>query len=189
MYLKKIVQRYFSFILIQKKIHIFYLTTWFFISFPRTKLKPHGFSFLLNGLRAAWLFISFPRRKETKQRKFAGCIFWPTPALFYAKQKELASLKQLFVFNAPKSTSASRPKNKAESSGVDVYINIASLVIVNVFMLRVIIALCVILSNGKDLKTSTSTSVAMLSSPLEKPAFVEEREEIPVFFREDRKAV
>ena len=87
MYFKKIVQRYFSFILIQKKIHIFYLTTWF--------------------------FISFPRRKETKQRKFAGCIFWPTPALFYAKQKELASLKQLFVFNAPKSTSALRPKNKA----------------------------------------------------------------------------
>ena len=48
MYLKKIVQRYFSFILIQKKIHIFYLTTWFFISFPRTKLKPHGFSFLFH---------------------------------------------------------------------------------------------------------------------------------------------
>ena len=69
-----------------------------------------------------FLFISFPRRKETKQRrvvedyvrkKFAGCIFWPTPALFYAKQKELASLKQLFVFNAPKNTSALRPKNKA----------------------------------------------------------------------------
>ena len=103
MYLKKIVQRYFSFILIQKKIHIFYLTTWF--------------------------FISFPRRKETKQRrvvedyvrkKFAGCIFWPTPALFYAKQKELASL-----------------------------------VIVNVFTLRVIIALRIILSNAKDLKTSS----------------------------------
>ena len=40
-------------------------------------------------------------------------LFLATPALFYAKQKELATLKQLFVFNAPKSTSASRPKNEA----------------------------------------------------------------------------
>ena len=63
--------------------------------------------------RAAWLFISFARTKETKQRKFAVCTFLPTPALFSAKQKELASLKQLFVFNAPKSTSASRQKSEA----------------------------------------------------------------------------
>ena len=58
-------------------------------------------------------FISFARTKETKQRKFAVCTFLPTPALFSAKQKELASLKQLFVFNAPKSTSASRQKSEA----------------------------------------------------------------------------
>ena len=58
-------------------------------------------------------FISFARTKETKQRKFAVCTFWATPALFSAKQKELATLKQLFVFYAPKSTSASRPKSEA----------------------------------------------------------------------------
>ncbi|MBR5193772.1 MAG: hypothetical protein IKW37_05120, partial [Bacteroidaceae bacterium] len=68
------------------------------------------------------LFISFPRRKETKQRrvvedfvrkKIAVCTFLPTPALFSAKQNELASLKQLFVFNAPNNTSASRQKSEA----------------------------------------------------------------------------
>jgi len=51
--------------------------------------------------QAARLFISFARTKETKQRKFAGCIFLPTPVIYSAKQKELASLKQLFVLNAP----------------------------------------------------------------------------------------
>ena len=76
--------------------------------------------------QAAWLFISFARTKETKQRKFAGCTFLPTPALFYAKQKELASLKQLFVFNAPKSTSASR--QKSEAGPLSFLRNIASLV-------------------------------------------------------------
>ena len=54
------------------------------------------------------LHFSFARTKEKRKQKEnspAG-IFLPTPALFSAKQKELASLKQLFVFNAPKSTSA-----------------------------------------------------------------------------------
>ena len=64
-------------------------------------------------LKPRRLFISFARTKETKQRKFAGCTFLPTPALFSAKQKELATLKQLFVFYAPKSTSASRLKSEA----------------------------------------------------------------------------
>jgi hypothetical protein len=73
---------------------------------------PLGFVALLS-LKPRRLFISFARTKETKQRKFAVCTFLPTPALFSAKQKELASLKQLFVFYAPKSTSASRPKSEA----------------------------------------------------------------------------
>ena len=34
--------------------------------------------------------ISFARTKETKQRKFAVCTFWATPASVSAKQKELA---------------------------------------------------------------------------------------------------
>ena len=63
--------------------------------------------------QAAWLFISFARTKETKQRKFAVCIFLPTPILFSTEQKELASLKQLFVLNVPKSISALRQKNEA----------------------------------------------------------------------------
>ena len=57
--------------------------------------------------------ISFARTKETKQKKFAVCTFGATPASVSAKQKELASLKQLFVFNAPTLTSASRPKSEA----------------------------------------------------------------------------
>ena len=54
-------------------------------------------------------------QKKSNKRKNQGCTFWATPALFYAEQKELASLKQLFVLNAPKSTSASRPKSEANS--------------------------------------------------------------------------
>jgi hypothetical protein len=74
------------------------------------------------------------KKNETK-RKFAVCIFLPTPVLFSAKEKELASLKQLFLFNAPKSTSASRQKKEAGPGcflgGGD---NIASLVRVDVFV-------------------------------------------------------
>ena len=50
---------------------------------------------------------------RTCPKKFAVCTFWATPASVSAKQKELASLKQLFVFNAPTLTSASRPKSEA----------------------------------------------------------------------------
>ena len=66
----------------------------------RSRSSRDGFSFLCPN-------------KETKQRKFAVCTFLPTSALFSAKQKELATLKQLFVFHAPKSTSASRLKSEA----------------------------------------------------------------------------
>ena len=63
---------------------------------------PRGFSalLLLNrrkgynaslSLKPRRLFISFARTKETKQRKFAGCTFWATPASVSAKQKELAN--------------------------------------------------------------------------------------------------
>ena len=71
-----------------------------------------GFIALLS-LKPRRLFISFARTKETKQRKFAVCTFLPTPVLFSAKQKELATLKQLFVFYAPKSASALRQKSEA----------------------------------------------------------------------------
>ena len=74
--------------------------------------SPLGLNALLS-LKPRGLFISFARTKETKQRKFAVCTFCATPASVSAKQKELASLKQLFVFNAPTLTSASRPKSEA----------------------------------------------------------------------------
>ena len=62
------------------------------------------------------VFFTFPfalMQKKSNKRKNQGYTFLPTTALFSAKQKELASLKQLFVFNAPKSTSASRQKSEA----------------------------------------------------------------------------
>ena len=56
-----------------------------------------GLNALLS-LKPRRLFISFARTKETKQRKFAVCTFLPTPALFYAKQKELAVAQTAFCF-------------------------------------------------------------------------------------------
>ena len=83
-----------------------------------------------------FIFLLHEQKKNETKRKFAGCIFLPTPALFYAKQKELASLKQLFVFNAPKSTSASRQKKEAGIFRSGCILNIASLVVVYVSPLR-----------------------------------------------------
>ena len=60
-----------------------------------------------------FIFLLHEQKKNETKRKFAVCIFLPTPALFSAKQKELASLKQLFVFHAPKCTCASRQKSEA----------------------------------------------------------------------------
>ena len=79
-----------------------------------------------------FIFLLHEQKKNETKRKFAGCIFLPTPALFYAKQKELASLKQLFVFNAPKSTCASRQKKEAGIFRSGCILNIASLVVVYV---------------------------------------------------------
>ena len=74
------------------------------------------------------IFLLHEQKKNEAKRKFAVCIFLPTPVLFSAKQKELATLKQLFVFNAPKSTSASRQKNEAGPLSSFGRINFASLV-------------------------------------------------------------
>ena len=95
-----------------------------------------GFSALLllnrrKGLNASLslkprrLFISLHEQRN-EAKKFAVCTFLPTPALFSAKQKELALLKQLFVFHAPKSISASR--QKSEAGPYRFFRNIASLV-------------------------------------------------------------
>ena len=76
-----------------------------------------------------FIFLLPEQKKNETKRKFAVCIFLPTPVLFSAKEKELATLKQLFLFNAPKSTSASRQKNEA-----NIRFNIASLVKVNIHL-------------------------------------------------------
>ena len=62
-------------------------------------------------------FISFACPKETKQRKGTGCTFLAIPSAVSAKQKELASLKQLFVFNAPTTSSISRQKRWGRNFG------------------------------------------------------------------------
>ena len=72
---------------------------------------PQGLVALLS-LKPRRLFISLHEQRN-EAKKFAVCTFWATPASVSAKQKELASLKQLFVFNAPTLTSASRPKSEA----------------------------------------------------------------------------
>ena len=58
--------------------------------------------------------FSFARTKEKRnKKKIRRLHFLPTPVLFSAKEKELAPLKQLFLFNAPKSTYALRQKKEA----------------------------------------------------------------------------
>ena len=64
-------------------------------------------------LLLVFIFLLPEQKKNETKRKFAVCIFLPTPVLFSAKEKELAPLKQLFLFNAPKSTYASRQKKEA----------------------------------------------------------------------------
>ena len=76
-------------------------------------------------LKPRRLFISLHEQRN-EAKKFAVCTFLPTPALFSAKQKELASLKQLFVFYAPKSPCASR--QKSEAGPFRFFRNIATLV-------------------------------------------------------------
>ena len=63
-----------------------------------------------------FIFLFHEQNKNETKRKFTVCIFLPTPILFSTEQKELALLKQLFVLNAPKSTSATRLKSEAGHS-------------------------------------------------------------------------
>jgi len=53
------------------------------------------------------------QKKRNKEKTPAG-IFLPTSTLFYTKQKELALLKQLFVFNAPKRPTLHGKKKRPE---------------------------------------------------------------------------
>ena len=71
--------------------------------------SPQGLErFALAQAARAFHFFCPNKEKETKQRrvvedyvrkKFAVCTFWATSASVSAKQKELASLKQLFLLH------------------------------------------------------------------------------------------
>ena len=143
-----------------------------------------GLNALLS-LKPRGLFISFARTKETKQRKFAVCTFWATPASVSAKQKELASLKQLFVFYAPTLTSASRPKSEA-GPFCFFLCNIASLVGVWCFLSLLrsfFLSSRAEQSVVKDLVYIHTRSEAMCPPRRAVPASVEEREEKSSIFR------
>ena len=58
--------------------------------------SPLGFVALLS-LKPRGLFISLPEQRN-EAKKFAVCTFLPTPALFSAKQKELADAQTAFCF-------------------------------------------------------------------------------------------
>ena len=74
----------------------------FFFYVPiRSGNEENFFLFFLFYYMILTFSFALMQKKKVTKRKNQGCTFLPTPALFYAKQKELASLKQLFVFNAP----------------------------------------------------------------------------------------
>ena len=116
-----------------------------------------------------FIFLLPEQKKNETKRKFAVCIFLPTPVLFSAKEKELATLKQLFLFNAPKSTSASRQKKRPD---LDAFVgkgrdNIAPLV-----------------KENTHLNERSNVEPSLEDRPL-----VEEREEFFALSREEEKAV
>ena len=125
-----------------------------------------------------FIFLLPEQKKNETKRKFAVCIFLPTPVLFSAKEKELAPLKQLFLFNAPKSTYASRQKKEAGpwcflGRGGD---NIASLVRVDVF-------------HFTYHQIDTPQTAKRIWIPMGFRHLVEERKENRANFREEQKAV
>ena len=159
--------------------------------------SPQGLVALLS-LKPRRLFISLHEQRN-EAKKFAVCTFLPTPALFSAKQKELALLKQLFVFHAPKSISASR--QKSEAGPYRFFRNIATLGGVWCFLFFALLvshwcspALLRLLGRdvfeilnyallGSGWQRNEFTSEAMCPPRRAIPASVEKREEIFAFFR------
>ena len=94
-----------------------------------------------------YFFLSSSRKKKDNKKERLPSALFELFQHFSTLNKKLASLRQLFVFNAPKSTSALCSKNEAGHLGY----NIASLVNV-----------CVIFDYCS--KTFTITSEAMLFS-------------------------
>ena len=85
---------------------------------------------------AGFSFFFCPNKRKTKQKENSPSAFFCLLQYFFPlKKKNSLTLKQLFLFNAPKSTYASRQKKEA---GPGCFLgggnNIASLVRVDVFV-------------------------------------------------------
>ena len=78
-----------------------------------------------------FIFLLPEQKKNETKRKFAVCIFLPTPALFSAKEKELAIAQTAFSSSRERAKNSSRSSTKGRSSNGG--LNIASLVDVGVF--------------------------------------------------------
>ena len=59
-----------------------------------------------------YFFFCLDAKEKVPKRKNQDCIFLTTTVFRFAKEKELASLKQLFLFNATLHTYALRQKNE-----------------------------------------------------------------------------
>ena len=134
-----------------------------------------------------FIFLLPEQKKNETKRKFAVCIFLPTPALFSAEQKELATLKQLFVLNAPKSTFASRSKSEAGHSSQHCFARWSGCL----FDVRLLQKTSEQKARKHHYTTNhiLSNSEAHLSSPWGTRHLVEKRKEILPSFREEQKAV
>ena len=72
-----------------------------FCLLKRRKFSKNWGIFVYVFLLFFWLAFTFPFvliQKKSNKRKNQGCTFLATPALFYAKQKELANAQTAFCF-------------------------------------------------------------------------------------------
>ena len=70
----------------------------------------------------------FHEEKKRKQRKFAGYVPEAKICTFFLKKKNSLTLKQLFLFNEKTHKFLHASPLMPDASGVDVYLNVASLV-------------------------------------------------------------
>ena len=92
---RKRVQRYRVFLKPPNVFGIFFRKRW------KKWFLGWFFFFLCSEERCFFIFLLPEQKKNETKRKFAVCIFLPTLVGDCTKEKELASLKQLFLFNVP----------------------------------------------------------------------------------------
>ena len=84
-----------------------------FCLLKRRKFSKNWGIFVYVFLLFFWLAFTFPFvliQKKSNKRKNQGCTFLATPVGDSTKEKELASLKQLFLFNVPSLSLRFTPK-------------------------------------------------------------------------------